>query len=187
MIDLYLIKIFDLKKYYQEIMLSDYRKRNLLLATDETYINTSYLTQSLLNYVMDNYYQIKLKADDIVLNDIQRPSFKNINYEFSISHSKKYLVLGVSKVAFGVDLESKKRKIKYSISVSDWTKNEAVAKLKGISILKQLKLNDLDSYFFNEINYANHILVSASISHQPYNITKIKKHKLIKAILNNKK
>lgn len=190
---LYIIKKFNILKYKNNILIPDYKRLSLNNAKNEDYLNEQYLSIALLRYILITKYNLENNFL-IDIDESQKPFLVNNELKYSLSHNQDYIIIGISKVELGVDIESLERSIKSikfkvkdqrlenKSNIEKWVLLESAHKLskRGISgIIKGDLINDI---YFNELYYDNHIIVTASYERINYELIVVNKGEIINFI-----
>lgn len=147
---LYIYKFNTIKDFKIESFFSDYRLDKINNHKDESYIYKMIEIENILYKVLNKHENISKL--EFLVGKFGKINLLNSDIKFNISHSKEYLIIGVSNSDLGVDLEyidEKRFKIKEKITdqkISDineliklYTIKESFIKYYGLSILYNLK------------------------------------------------
>lgn len=146
-----------------KLYLMDYHK---IIDNYELYLNklTEERKNKALRYVNDSdkYKSIlastmidKFTLGELKYNEHKKP-YKDLKPYFNVSHSKDYVIIGISSFEIGVDIEYIKefdqKLLNYTLSDIElshykeekdfylmWTSKESLVKCKGIGLIKNLK------------------------------------------------
>ncbi len=98
---------------------------------------------------------IGLEFDELEYSKNGKPYFKNKKYFFNYSHSKNYILIGISKTEIGVDIEEE-RNISDNISKKYLNDVDKKNRLKYWVIKESyVKLIDKPELLYEDINIAN--------------------------------
>lgn len=161
MIDLYLIKFKDINN------LNLYKNKLSRYRLNKVFNNKNVFIELALIKILEEYQKIDIPLD-IYSNNNGKIYLNNFKYYFNISHSKDYLLIGISDKEIGVDIEfldnhhlklSKKimndylfkyytnleddKKIRFFYKV--WTLKESYIKNKGLNLIN----NNIIIKFYN--------------------------------------
>ncbi|MDD7735878.1 MAG: 4'-phosphopantetheinyl transferase superfamily protein [Bacilli bacterium] len=167
----------------------------LIKINKNNHINLNYLDESILFHCQNNetsllsyFYLAKILKEEFDIKEIKidftsKPKLIGSSYHFNISHSKDYILIGISDEEIGVDIESKNKTlsgnlIKKTLSLNEkrvvntnidflrcWVKKEAYLKYLGTGIDR--RLNFVDSTKLNNAKlYEDEDVVFCVYSHQ---------------------
>lgn len=172
-IKLFLQEIDFNTKIIDYSIFSDYRINKINNAKTDNKRALNIQTEILLNYAINYKSNNYTPYPSIIINEQGKPSFENLKTKFNISHSNKYILIGVSNNEIGVDVEKINEKhlkvasklfndkdyLKYKNNINEiirhWTIKEAYIKLFGSNILIDLKnIKVTNKYVFGQYGKA---------------------------------
>ena len=74
---------------------------------------------SMLKLILKKYFNYNIRTNDIGYGKYGKPYLKNTNIHYNISHSGSYLVVAVSTMEIGVDIQIVKKKIMWDYFFSE--------------------------------------------------------------------
>jgi len=164
MIKVYLIKYKEFNETeFSKYMSSKYKNNHQHDISSYAYYK--------LETILLNEFNYKIDIDKICYNECSKPFIKDNNLYFNISHSNDYILIAISDLNVGVDIESKiqlkransiiekfnKEEIeKYNKVINKeeyitklWVKKESLAKLNGTGLSFSLLASKINNKQFN--------------------------------------
>lgn len=201
-VNLFIEKIandIDVNKVYN---FSEYRNAKVKNARSTTQKQLNIQTELLLNKAINYHNTNELYIfPEIITNEQNKPSFKEIDINFNISHSNDYIVIGTSNKNIGIDIEminNKHLKVakklfdeidykKYHNNINKiikhWTIKEAYIKFFGSTMLKSIKKIKINK---NKVNGPLGLLYYKTIKFSNYYLTVTSTNKIKLTIYRDK-
>ncbi len=101
----------------QELLFESYKTNHIrMFIAESTDFSSSF---SMLKLILKKYFNYNIRTNDIGYGKYGKPYLKNTNIHYNISHSGSYLVVAVSTMEIGVDIQIVKKKIMWDYFFSE--------------------------------------------------------------------
>lgn len=101
----------------QELLFESYKTNHIrMFIAESTDFSSSF---SMLKLILKKYFNYNIRTNDIGYGKYGKPYLKNTNIHYNISHSGSYLVVAISTMEIGVDIQIVKKKIMWDYFFSE--------------------------------------------------------------------